>query len=113
MSVFDMPVQQRYPQVSRHPLKYYGLTKKRVKELEKVIQSGRYADIASYSAHRANEMIAEYILLSIRESKSYDALRVKWELREMEQIPYCRTDFYEIRRYAIHLFDLEMRRMGK
>lgn len=77
------------------------------------IRSGRYAHLASSAAHTANEMIAEYILLSIRENKSYDALRAKWELKEMEQIPYCRTDFYGIRRYFMHLMDLEMRRIGK
>ena len=94
----------------RYPLKHYGLTKKRVEELEKLIQSGRYASLASQAAHRSNETIAEYILLSVTQSKSYDALRVKWELKEMDRIPYCRTDFYGIRRYFYYLFDLEVRK---
>ena len=86
---------------------------KRYNQLVEYIRSGRYASLASSAAHRANEMIAEYILLSIRENKSYDALRTKWELKEMEQIPYCRTDFYGYRRLFYHLFDLGIRRIGK
>lgn len=82
-------------------------------QLTEYIQSGRYTSVARKAAHKANETIAEYLIISIAENKSYDALRVKWELKEMERIPYCRTDFYGIRRYAIHLFDLEMRKIGK
>lgn len=111
LSIFEpLPQQTGTP---RHPIEYYGLTEERVAELAKLIQSGRYATLASQAAHTANEMIAEYILLSVTQNKSYDALRVKWELKEMEQIPYCRTDFYGIRRYFYHLFDLEVRRIGK
>lgn len=109
--VGDLPTHQTG--TPRHSLEYYGLTDERVAELEKLIQSGRYTSLASQAAHKANEMIAEYILLSVTKNKSYDALRVKWELKEMERIPYCRTDFYGIRRYFYHLFDLEVRRIGK
>lgn len=111
--IFDMSQEPQYHGVPRYPLEYYGLTKERVEELEKLIQSGKYAPLASSAAHRACESIAEYILLSVMENKSYDALRAKWELKEMEQIPYCRTDFYGYRRYFMHLMDLEMRRIGK
>lgn len=113
MSIFNMPQEPQYQGTPRHPLAYYGLTDERVEELEKLIQSGRYTSLASQTAHTANETIAEYIILSIKENKSYDALRVKWELKEMEQIPYCRTDFYGIRRYFYSLFDKELRRIGK
>ncbi len=79
-------------------------------QLTEYIQSGRYASLASQAAHKANETIAEYLIISIAENKSYDALRVKWELKEMERIPYCRTDFYGIRRYFYSLFDKEVRK---
>lgn len=82
-------------------------------QLTEYIQSGRYASLASQAAHRANEMIAECILLSVKENKSYDALRVKWELKEMERIPYCRTDFYGIRRYFFSIFNEKMKEIGK
>lgn len=113
LSIFDQPPNPQCHSVPRHSWEYYGISKERYRKLTEYIQSGRYTSVARQAAHRANEMIAEYILLSVTQNKSYDALRVKWELKEMEQIPYCRTDFYGIRRYAMHLFDLEMRRIGK
>lgn len=113
LSIFEQPLEAKYHSVPRHSWQYYGIKKERYKQLTEYIQSGRYASIASQAARTANKMIAEYIILSVKENKSYDALRVKWELKEMERIPYCRTDFYGIRRYFMSLFDKEMRRIGK
>lgn len=113
LSIFDMPRGLQHHSVPRHSWQHYGISKERYGQLTEYIMSGRYAALASQAAHTANETIAEYILLSVTQNKSYDALRVKWELKEMERIPYCRTDFYGIRRYAIHLFDLEMKKIGK
>lgn len=110
MSIFDTPKEPLRHSTPRHSLQYYGISKERYRQLTEYIQSGRYAALASQAAHTANETIAEYILLSVTQNKSYDALRVKWELKEMERIPYCRTDFYGIRRYFYHLFDLEVRK---
>lgn len=110
MSIFDaQPPQSR--SAPRHSWEYYGLTDERVEELKRMIQSGVCEDLALQIANKANKDIAECLLLSVTQNKSYDALRVKWELKEMEQIPYCRTDFYGIRRYFYHLLDLEIRRM--
>lgn len=113
LSIFYTPKESQYHSVPRHSWQYYGISKERYGQLAKYIQSGRYASLASQAAHEANETIAEYILLSVTQNKSYDALRVKWELKEMERIPYCRTDFYGIRRYFYHLFDLKVRMIGK
>lgn len=110
LSIFDTTHKPQYQSAPRHSWQYYGISKERYRQLTEYIQSGRYASLASQAAHRANETIAEYILLSVKENKSYDALRVKWELKEMERIPYCRTDFYGIRRYFYYLFDLEVRK---
>lgn len=111
LTIFD-PVK---PQVGtpRHSWQHYGITKERYRQLTEYIQSGRYADLASQAAHTANETISEYILLSVTQNKSYDALRVKWELKEMERIPYCRTDFYGIRRYFFSIFNEKMKDIGK
>ena len=109
----EMLQKLQYHSVPRHSWQHYGISKERYRQLTEYIWSGRYASLASQAAHTANETIADYILLSVTQNKSYDALRVKWELKEMERIPYCRTDFYGIRRYAIHLFDLEMKKIGK
>ena len=111
LSIFESQPQPKG--TPRYSWQYYGITKERYKQLTGYIQSGRYDALASQAARRANETIAEYILLSVTQNKSYDALRVKWELKEMEWIPYCRTDFYGVRRYFYHLFDLEVRRIGK
>lgn len=112
MSIFDaQPTQSR--SAPRRSWEYYGLTNERVNELKSMIQSGGYANLALQAANKANKDIAECLLLSVFQNKSYDTLRVKWELKEMEQIPYCRTDFYGIRRYFMSLFDKEMRRIGK
>nr|WP_300850885.1 hypothetical protein [uncultured Acetatifactor sp.] len=113
MSIFDVPQEPQCHPVPRHSWKYYGISKERYSQLTEYIQSGRYASLASQAAHRANEMIAECILLSVKENKSYDALRVKWELKEMERIPYCRTDFYGIRRYFFSIFNEKMKEIGK
>lgn len=111
MSIFDPPPKQAG--TPRHSWQYYGISKAKYKQLTEYIQSGRYDALASQAAHRANKDIAKYILLSVTQNKSYDSFRVKWELKEMERIPYCRTDFYGWRRYFYHLFDLEVRRTGK
>lgn len=113
VSIFTTPHEFQHYSIPRHSWQHYGITKERYRQLTEYIQSGRYAYLASQAAHTANETIAEYILLSVTQNKSYDALRVKWELKEMERIPYCRTDFYGIRRFFISLFDKEMRRIGK
>lgn len=111
LSIFETPPQQTG--TPRYTWQHYGITKERYRQLTEYIRSGRYAPLALQAAHTANEMIAEYILLSVTQNKSYDALRVKWELKEMERIPYCRTDFYGIRRYFFGIFEKEMRRIGK
>lgn len=112
-SIFGMPQETPYQGTPRHSLAYYGLTDERVEELEKLIQSGRYASVVRQAAYTANKTIAEYILLSVTQNKSYDALRVKWELKEMERIPYCRTDFYGIRRHFFSIFNEKMKEIGK
>lgn len=111
-SIFDPP-QKKYQSAPRHSWQHYGISKERYKQLTEYIQSGRYAPVTRQAAHRANETIAEYLIISIAKNKSYDALEKMWARGEIERIPYGKTDFYGIRRYAIHLFDLEMKKIGK
>lgn len=87
----------------------YGISKKRLNELWEIVKSDKYADIVYSAACAVDKRVAEHILKSIIENKSYDALRVKWELKEMERIPYCRTDFYGIRRQFFHYLDLALK----
>ena len=111
LSIFEPPPKQEG--TPRHSWEHYGITKARYRQLTEYIRSGRCASMASQAAYRANETIAEYILLSITQNKSYDTLRAKWELKEMERIPYCRTDFYGIRRYFFSIFNKKMKEIGK
>lgn len=100
MSIFNIPQEPQYQGTPRHSLAYYGLTDERVEELEKLIQSGKYASLASQAAHTANKTIAEYIIKSIVENKSYDKLEFDDKLG---RICYGRTDFYGCRRFFLSL----------
>lgn len=66
-------------------------------------------NLTQSAAYATNPEIAEYILLSVKKNMSYDALEVKWELREVEQMPCCRTDFYGYRRLFYHNLDSILR----
>lgn len=111
LSIFEPTPQQTG--IPRHPIEYYGLTDNRVAELVKLIQSGRYTSIASQVAHIADKDAAGYILLSIKQNLSYDALDKLYARGEVDRIPCSRTGFYYTKKYFFHLMDLEMRRIGK
>lgn len=113
MSIFGTPQEQPYHGTPRHSLKHYRLTNERVKELEKLIQSGRYTSLASQAAHRADKDAAGYILLSIEQNLSYDALEKLWARGKIDRIPCSRTGFYYTKKYFFHLMDMEMRKIGK
>lgn len=112
MNIFD-PSQTKYQSAPRHSWEYYGISKERYRQLTEYIRSGRYASVARQSAHTANKYIAEYILLSVTENLSYDELQKMWELKKIERMACCRTDFYGYRRLFYSLFDRELRRVGK
>lgn len=111
MSIFEPPPQQNG--TPRHSWQYYGITKQRYRQLTEYIQSGRYASLASQAAHRADKDSAEYILLSITKKLSYEGLDKLYGRGEIGRIPCSRTGFYYTKKYFYHLFDLEVRRIGK
>lgn len=113
LSIFDTPHDSPYQSVPRHSWQYYGITKERYRQLTEYIQSGRYASLASQAAHTADETIAEYILLSVKEKLSYEGLEKLWGRGEIDRIPYCRTDFYGIRRYFFAIMNEKMKEIGK
>lgn len=113
LSIFDTPQEPQYHSVPRHSWQHYGISKERYRQLTEYIQSGRYTSLVSQAAHTANETIAEYIIISIAQNKSYDALEKMWARGEIERIPYGKTDFYGIRRYFYHLFNKKMKEIGK
>ena len=112
MSIFE-PQPPRRQSAPRHSWQYYGMSKERYRQLTEYIQSGRYASAACQAAHTANKDIAEYILLSVTENLSYDELQKRWELKKIERMACCRTDFYGYRRLFYSFMDRELRRIGK
>lgn len=100
---------RKYNCAPRKSWEDYGISKERYRELTAMICGEEYASLALSVALRTNGMIAEYILLSIIENRSYDGIEYA---EGLGRIPCGRTDFYGWRRYFYHLFDLELRRIG-
>ena len=88
--------------VPRYSWKHYGITKERHKQLTEYIQSGRYASVVHSAAYTANKYIAEYILLSVMENRSYEDVE---NVEGIGRIPCGGTDFYGWRRYFYSVFD--------
>jgi hypothetical protein len=92
----------------RHPWEFYGLDKMRQKELTALMESGKYVSMLRSAANMANKQIAAYLIKSVTEKRSYDRLEFD---NELGRIPCGRTDFYGIRRYFYHLFDLKLKKI--
>lgn len=86
----------------------YGIGKKRYTELQEVVRSGRYDELVHNAAYRADEKIAEYLLKSVKENKSYDKLEFDSRLG---RICAGRSDFYSIRRLFFHYLDCILNEM--
>lgn len=112
ISIFKPPPPQ-YQAAPRYSWQYYGISKERYRQLTEYIQSGRYTSVARQAAHTANKDIAEYLIMSVVENLSYDELQKRWELKKIERMACCRTDFYGYRRLFYSLMDRELRRIGK
>lgn len=89
----------------------YGITPQRLEELMMIVRSRQYDQLARSAAHAVNESIAEWILLSVKENKSYDALEKLWAREGIEHISYGRTDFYGARRLFFHYLDIALKNM--
>lgn len=114
LSIFEPPPQPpQYQSAPRYSWEHYGISEERYRQLTEYIQSGKYNSIASQAAHRADKIVAEYILLSIKQNLSYDTLEKLWAHGGIGRIPCSRTGFYYTKKYFFHLMDLEMRRIGK
>lgn len=87
----------------------YGITPQRLEELMMIVKSGKYDQLVQSAAHRANKDIAEYLIISIAQNKSYDALEKMWARGEIERIPCGKTDFYGTRRLFFHYLDCALK----
>lgn len=113
MSIFELPLQPQYQSAPRYSWEHYGINKERHRQLTEYIQSDRYTILALQAAHRADKDAAGYIILSIKQNLSYDALEKLWARGRINRIPCSRTGFYYAKKYFFHLVDLEMQRIGK
>ena len=87
----------------------YGLERNRAKDLLKECRAGKYNDLLRESARQAEPHIAEWIVESIMEGKSFDRMAVKWELGEAEIMPCCRNSFYAYRKLTLAILDRMLR----
>lgn len=87
----------------------YGIGKQRLAELQDGCRAGIYPPEILKVACKGLEAISPWILLSVRQGKSFDTLAVRWELGEIEKPPFCRTDFYSCRRRFFANLDKELK----
>ena len=87
----------------------YNISRERYLELRNGCADGKYSPETLQEACRGLEFIEPWIILSVTKSKSFEGLRCLWELKEIEQIPFCRTDFYGFRRKFYHNLDVILR----
>ena len=83
----------------------YGMTADKAKELLAECMAGKHAELVRLAAQKAAPGIAEWIVSSIMEGKSFDRMAVKWELGEAEMMPCCRNSFYAYRKFALAILD--------
>lgn len=112
LSIFDIKEKPKYMAAPRAPWEEYERleNKEYRKSLRIMCRSGKYSDMVRRAAYQASEDIAEYIIKSVTKNKSYEKIEFDSELG---RICVCKTDFYGYRRLFYHLFDLEVRRIGK
>lgn len=87
----------------------YNISRERYLELRNGCATGKYSPETLRKACRGFEFVAPWILLSVTENRSYDAMEIKWELSEIERIPVGRSDFYGFRRKFYHNLDVILR----
>lgn len=107
LSIFEQELTSRPQSTPRKTWEDYEIDRGRREKLRMMCRDKAYGNLVRQLAYRANADIAEYIIKSVTESKSYDRLEFNPELG---RIPYGKTDFYGIRRYFYYLFDLEVRK---
>lgn len=87
----------------------YGITPQRLEELMMIVRSGQYDDLVASVADKVGRDISAYILMSVRKGMSYDRMKIKWELGDIEPMPYSRTRFYVKRRLFFRYLDDELK----
>lgn len=90
----------------------YGVSMQRIGELQCGCKTGAYSPEVLEAACAGIEIASKWVLLSVRQGASFDALAVQWELGQTERPPFCRTDFYSYRRRFFANLDKELRKIA-
>lgn len=83
----------------------YGLTRDRVKLLLQECREGKHTDLLRTAAQQAEPGIAEWVILSVAQGKSFHDMEIRWELGETEIMPCCRNSFYSYRKLTLAILD--------
>lgn len=98
------------PGVSRVTYNSYGISKKQYKKMKEMCKEGKYIEEIKKAAGRTNRDIAEYLIKSVTEGKSYDTLEFD---NKLGRIPCGRTDFYAFRRLFYFYLKQELNNVSK
>ena len=98
--------------VRRRSYSEYGITKQRLAELKRGCRAGIYPPEILTAACAGIERISPWILLSVRQGKSFDRLQILWELGEMERPAVSRSGFYRFRRRFFANLDRVLKERG-
>ena len=90
----------------------YGITGQRLAELQNGCRDGTYPPEVLKVACKEFEFIERWILLSVRQGKSFDRLQILWELGEMERPAVSRSGFYRFRQRLFTNLDKELKERG-
>lgn len=89
-----------------------GIERQRLEELQSGCRTGIYPPEILKAACKEFEFIELWILLSVRQGKSFDRLQILWELGEMERPAVSRSGFYRFRRRFFSNLDRELKERG-
>lgn len=89
-----------------------GIEQQRLEELQSGCRTGIYPSEILKAACKEFEFIELWILLSVRQGKSFDRLQILWELGEMERPAVSRSSFYRFRRRFFANLDKALRERG-
>ena len=73
----------------------FGIDGTRLNELQEIVRSRKYDDLVESAALKTGKDVSEYILMSVRENMSFDRMRIKWELRDIEPVSYTHLRAHE------------------
>lgn len=85
----------------------YGISRERYQELKSICRMEEYKSLVQSVAYTTDREIAEFLILSVTQNRSFDRLEFTSKLG---RVPCGRTDFYAIRRRFYYLLNIELRK---